>query len=86
MVVALARDRGACGHDVSAADEQLPDGAGVVPLRLERFDVRRAGGREHSPVERAAVAVLVRDAGRGEERAARCRRPRTPAAGPRRAQ
>ena len=70
MIVALARDRRACRHHVSPVDEELADRAGVVPSRLERFDVRLAGGREHLAVRRAAVAVLVGEARRGEERPA----------------
>ena len=68
VVVALPCDRGARGHHVPALEQELRDGAGVVPLRLQRFDVRLAGGREHLALGSAAVAVLVGEPGRGEER------------------
>ena len=47
VVVALPRNRGACGHHVPALEQELPEGAGIVPLRLQRFNVRLASGRKH---------------------------------------
>ena len=66
VVVALACDRGACGHHVAAVEQELPEGAGVVPLGLQGFNVRLASGRKHLPVGSAAVAVLVREPGRAK--------------------
>ena len=68
VVVALACDRGACGHDVAVLEQELTDGAGVEPLGLEGFHVRLASGRKHLTLGSAAVAVLVREPGRGKER------------------
>ena len=76
VIVALARNRRTRGHDVSVLDQELSDGAGVVASGLEGFDVRLASGRQHLAVRRAAVAILVGEAGRREEASGRRRRPR----------
>jgi hypothetical protein len=70
MAMALARNRRASRRHVPVLDEELGHGTGVVPLRLERFDVRLAGGGEHLAVRGPAVPVLVGEACRGKERPA----------------
>ena len=70
MAMALARDRGTGGDHVAVLEKKLSDRAGVVPSRLERFDVRQARGREHLSVRCAAVAVLVGEAAGREQRPA----------------
>ena len=67
MIVALSRNRRARRHDVSVLDQELSDRTGVVASRLEGFDIRLARGRQHLAIRRAAVAILVGKAGRGEE-------------------
>ena len=67
VVVALPRNRGARGHHVPALEQELREGAGIVPVRLQRFNVRLASGRKHLTLQSAAVAVLVCEPRRREE-------------------
>ncbi len=67
VVVALPRDGRPRGHRVLALEEKLRHRAAVEALRLERFHVRLARGRQHVSVQRAAVPVLIRETGGGEE-------------------
>ena len=67
MIVALARNRRTRGHDVSVLDQELSHRTGVVPSRLEGFDIGLAGRHQHLAIRRAALAILVGEAGCGKE-------------------
>lgn len=54
-------------HDVLALEQELTEGAGVVPVGLKCFNVRLASGRKHLTIGSSAVAVLVREPSRGKE-------------------
>ena len=79
MIVALTRHRHAGRHDVAV----LRAGTGRrAPASYRRVSSASTygwpGGRQHLAVERAAVAVLVREPGRGEERPAAAAVPEEP--------
>ena len=69
MLVPLAREGGARGHD-GAPGQGLPQDAEVLAARVEGFPVRRFHRGEHAPRLGAAAAGLAGRAGREEERPA----------------
>jgi hypothetical protein len=68
VIVTLSRGRGAGGDYVPALDQELPHGTGVIPLRLETFDVTLSGRLEDFALWSAAVAILISEASCCEER------------------
>src|SRR5689334_17672317 len=55
-------------HDGS--DHRLKITSGIVPPRLQSLRVRRAGGRQSSPIRRAAGAIFVGETACQKRRAA----------------
>ena len=69
VVVRLAREGGARGHD-GAAGQCLPQGADVLAARIEGFPVGGSRGWQHLVRAGAAGAGLAGRAGREEQRPA----------------
>ena len=80
MIVILSCNCRARGHDVSVLDQELAHRTGIVSSRVEPFHVGLAGGEEHLAIRRAAVAILVCEAGCRKEGSAATAIPEHPGA------